>query len=136
MKRRVLLLMGSIAFGTLAAGCTTAEYQPDQLTRVDVFRGDAGAEEQILVDEEALASYREVLEGIDWQPEKSAAAVDLDVTAVLFYEVDKNMPERLFEHRIAFTEDGTAEIWSNNEAERYAVLGAEDAETLQELFGQ
>jgi hypothetical protein len=76
-----------------------------------------------------------VLEGIDWQPEKSIAAKELDVTAILFYEVDKNMPERLFEHRIAFIEDGTAEIWSNNEAERYGVLSAEEAEALKAIFG-
>lgn len=132
MKKWRFALIGLMGAGLLAAASIFAD-TGDQLTRVDIFT-EGEAEEQIIADEEALTVYRDVLAEIDWETDTAKEVIDADYTAVLFYELEKNMPERLFEHRIAFAEDGTAEIESNNEEEGYGVLDAASAETLHTLF--
>jgi len=49
-------------------------------------------------------------------------------SATLFYTVDKNMPEKLYEYRIGFNENGTITIISNNEKERYGTLDKENSQ--------
>lgn len=137
MWKRALICITFGTFGMLTA-CAAEEYSPEQLTRVDVLSpGNRGnSEEHIIVDENALEEYREVLAAVDWQPDRAKSAGKPDVTAVLFYEVDKNLPERLFEHNISFSEDGTAVIASNNEEEGYGTLSESAAETLRSMFKQ
>ncbi|MGO1059249.1 hypothetical protein ACTL32_08990 [Planococcus sp. FY231025] len=132
MKKWRYAAAGLIGIGLLATGSIFADKE-DHLNRVDVFT-EGEPEERVIADEETLAIYRDVLADIDWETGNAKDVLDADYTAVLFNELEKNMPERLFEHRIAFAEDGTAEIESNNEEEGYGVLNAASAETLQTLF--
>lgn len=135
MRRTTLFMACMMIFGLLVA-CSTddSSFPSKKLTRVDVLTNEAAdSEVPMIIEDQDIQAYRDVLDSINWQPEEMPEVSEPDVKAVLFYELDKGMPERLVEHDIRFAEDGTAEIASNLESERYALLDAPEAETLLQL---
>lgn len=139
MMRRTTLLMASLLFSGLLVACSTddSSFPSKKMNRVDVLPKEAAdSEEPMIIEDHDIQAYRDVLDSINWQPEEMTEVSEPDVKAVLFYELDKGMPERLVEHEIRFAEDGTAEIASNLETERYALLEAPEAETLRQLVEQ
>lgn len=137
--RRTTLLMASLLISGLLVACSTddSSFPSKKLTRVDVSTEEAAdSEVPMIIEDYDIQAYRDVLDSINWQPEEMKEVSEPDVKAVLFYELDKGMPERLVEHKIRFEEDGTAVIASNLETERYALLEAPEAETLRQLMEQ
>lgn len=134
--RRTTLFMACMMISGLLVACSTddSSFPSKKLTRVDVLTNEAAdSEVPMIIEDQDIQAYRDMLDSINWQPEEMPEVSEPDVKAVLFYELDKGMPERLVEHDIRFAEDGTAEIASNLESERYALLDAPEAETLLQL---
>lgn len=141
MRRHIVTGIGIALVGLIAAVYFAEEptsFPAKKLVRVDVLpnKDAKGAEDHMIASDTDLAEYREVLDAIDWQPNNISTIANADVEAILLYELDKNMPERLVEHDIRFAADGTAEINSNLETERYAVLDEAAAGALQKLVDQ
>ena len=115
------------------------EFNFNQLTRVDVEvgKGDESYEEAVMItDEETIDVLRKIFKEIQWEPnaEPKMARME-DVKATLFFEYDKNMPERLVEYEIWFNQsNGTATIMSNNEIEGFGTLDKDHAQTLERIF--
>ena len=86
-----------------------------QLTRVDVqvVKPDESYDEEVIFsNKEDIDLLRKIFEQIKWQ-QNVKAEMDRkeDVKATLFFEVDKNMPERLVEYFIWFNQgDDTSTI--------------------------
>ncbi|WP_163539242.1 hypothetical protein [Gracilibacillus sp. YIM 98692] len=117
----------------LLAACSGQE--KGELTRVDVQKVDkeGNYEEVVMItDNESIELLKKTFEDIKWDDKVVNMARKADVKATLFYEYDKNMPERLVEYEIWFNENtGTAEIVSNNEKEGYGELDKENTNILR-----
>ena len=140
-KANISLTIG-IIFTMLLMGCTNTgskEFNFKQLTRVDVevVKADESYEEAVMItDEETIDVLRKIFKEIQWEPnaEPKMARME-DVKATLFFEYDKNMPERLVEYEIWFNQsNGTAIIMSNNEIEGFGTLDKDHAQTLESIF--
>lgn len=110
-----------------------------QLTRVDieVVKADGSYEESVMItDEETGDAIRKVIKQIKWEPNvepKMARKEDVKVT--LFFNFDKNIPERLFEYQIWFNQNNdTSTIISNNEKEGYGTLDKVNAKILENIL--
>jgi hypothetical protein len=121
-------------FMTLLVGCMGEE--KGQLTRVDVQKinpdGDYG-DVVMITDNESIELLRTAFEKVNWEPDiVPNMARKADVKATLFFEFDKNMPERLSEYEIWFNKNAdTATIISNNEKEGYGELDKDNAGILK-----
>jgi len=107
------------------------------LSRVDVFPIVEGTkmEEFILMDENELSSIREIFEQVQWTPNVEAEMERMeDFQLTLFYTYNENMPERLFEYKIWFSEDGTATIISDVARENFGELDKDAAKELKEIL--
>ena len=140
-KANISLTIG-IIFTMLLMGCTNTgskEFNFKQLTRVDVevVKADESYEEAVMItDEETIDVVRNIFKEIQWEPnaEPKMARME-DVKATLFFEYDKNMPERLFEYEIWFNQrNDTATIISNNEKEGFGTLDKDHAQTLKKIL--
>lgn len=113
-----------------------SEQASEKLTRVDVQVADdqeINVEEIIIQDEKTLNIIKNVFQKIKWEPNTIAdMARKEDVFVTLFYLIEENMPERLYEYRIWFNGDGTATIISNNENEGYGFL--DEAKELEKIL--
>jgi hypothetical protein len=121
-------------FMTLMVGCMGEE--KGQITRVDVQKinpfGNYG-DVVMITDNESIELLRTAFEKVNWEPDiVPNMARKADVKATLFYEFDKNMPERLYEYEIWFNEHAdSATIISNNEKEGYGELDKDNADILK-----
>lgn len=121
----------------LFTGCMAEE--KGQLTRVDVeYISGKDGYVTMITESESIEVLRTVFEKIKWTPSIDLNMVSkADVKATLFFEFDKNMPERLYEYEIWFNEnDGTVTVLSNNEKEGYGVLDKDNARILQSEFNR
>ncbi|QED46587.1 hypothetical protein [Cytobacillus dafuensis] len=123
-------------FIVLMAGCMKEE--KGQLTRVDVqkMNPDGNYEDVFMItDSETIERITTVIENIKWEPNKDKEAEmarKADVKATLFFEYNKDMPERLNEYDIWFGENnGTATIISNNKDEGFGSLDKDNAHILK-----
>lgn len=131
-----------IIFAIFLIGCMNKapkEFHLNQLTRVDVevVKADENYEEAVMItDEETIERLRKIFKQVEWEPnaEPKMARME-DVKATLFFEYDKNMPERLFEYKIWFNQrNDTATIISNNEKEGLGTLDKDHAQTLKKIL--
>ena len=137
-----IYLIISIVFAVFLIGCTNKvpkESNLNQLTRVDVevVKANENYEESVMItDKETIDVLRKAFKQIKWEPNvEPKMARKEDVKATLFFEYDKNMPERLFEYKIWFNQNNdTATIISNNESENYGTLDKDDAQTLETIL--
>jgi hypothetical protein len=133
MMKKIMMPFTFISvFFIFIVGCTTVG--KGELTRIDVFienRGDTHIQ-----DKDTLALLENLIEQVNWEPIKvPSMAREADVKAVFFYEVEKNMPERLYEYQIRFNEAAsTATMISNDEKAGYGELDNANAKTLKDIF--
>ncbi|MED3550021.1 hypothetical protein [Cytobacillus praedii] len=141
-RKTKLSLTISIIFAMFLIGCmekTPKEFHINQLTRVDVevVKTDKNYEEaEMITDEGTIERLRKIFKQVEWEPsaEPKMARME-DVKATLFFEYDKNMPERLFEYEIWFNQrNNTATIISNNEKEGFGTLDKDHAQTLKNIL--
>ena len=137
-----IYLTVSIVFSIFLIGCTNKvpkEFNLNQLTRVDVevVKANESYEEPVMItDKETIDVLRKTFKQIKWEPNvEPKMARKEDVKATLFFEYDKNMPERLFEYKIWFNQNNdTATIISNIESENYGILDKDNAQTLETIL--
>jgi hypothetical protein len=126
-------------FIVLLVGCMGEE--KGQLTRVDVQKinpdGNYG-DVVMITDNESIGLLRTAFEKVKWEPDTVPnMARKADVKATLFFQYDKNMPERLYEYEIWFNESAdTATIISNNEKEGYGELDKDNAGILKNVLSK
>lgn len=128
---RMIFLAGAL----LLAACSNEA----SLTRVDVqlaSQYDTYEDVKKIMDPEALESLEKVIQEVEWD---NTITVDMarqpDVKAVLFYQEEKEMPERLVRFDVWFNEEaGTATIVSDKENQGYGKADQEQAEVLRELL--
>ncbi|PGS51777.1 hypothetical protein [Bacillus sp. AFS041924] len=131
MKKIIMVLVLISTFVFLLAGC-----KPEgkgNLTRVDVFIENKN--EIIIEDEDTVTLIEDLSKQIKWEPNKvQKMARKEDTKAVFFYEVEKGMPERLYEYSIWFNESGTATIISDDKKEGYGELDKNNAKALKKYL--
>jgi len=134
MKRRMTFFALISVFLLLMVGCTTKGKGKRKLTRIDVFIGNQ--EETHIQDKDTLDLVEKISANVKWEPNTlPKIAREADVKVVFFYEVKKNLPEKLTEYEIWFNEDtGTAAIISTNEKEGYGMLDKEYTKALKNIF--
>ncbi|MGD6834494.1 hypothetical protein ACQCT5_20250 [Sutcliffiella halmapala] len=136
--KKVFLLISLVTLFLI--GCTdqvSDKKDLQMLSRVDAFPIVEGTkrEEFIIVDEKQLSSIREVFRQVQWSPDVEAEMERMeDFQLTLFYRYDENMPERLFEYKIWFNEDGTATIISDVARENFGGLAKDGAGEFKEIL--
>lgn len=118
----------------LLVGCTKNE-TIEKLTRVDVFKVTVDgnyADEIIIADLNKIDELSLAFDRIEWERNvKAEMSRREDVKAVLFWEDDVNMPERLEEYKIWFEGNGTSTII---EGDSYGRLDKEGTSILKDVF--
>ncbi|WP_088102077.1 hypothetical protein [Halalkalibacter urbisdiaboli] len=116
----------------ILAGCGENE---QTLTRVDIQKLNVeGIVVDVMVtDETSVYNLKAVLEEVRWESGVEAEMVRYeDIRATYFYQLDKNMPERLFHYRIWFNSNETS-TWMSNEANQsYGTLDEANTKVLKE----
>ncbi|MFC0273702.1 hypothetical protein ACFFIX_20135 [Metabacillus herbersteinensis] len=132
MKKIMMSFAFISVFIFLLVGCTTEG--KGELTRMDMFIENQG--DTHIQDKDTLDLLENLSEQVKWEPNKvPSMAREAEVKAIFFYEVEKNMPERLYEYEIWFNEDaGTATIISNDEKEGYGELDKDNAKALKNIL--
>lgn len=119
---RLFLILAII----LLAGCTEKE-TIEELTRVDVFKVtvDGNATDEIIITNlKKLGELNEAFDRIEWERNvKAEMSRREDIKAVLFFEDDINMPERLEKYRIWLEGNGTSSIIEDNSYGRLDEVG-------------
>ncbi|WP_282172522.1 hypothetical protein [Cytobacillus firmus] len=135
MKQNPIIL--SIMTILLLIGCSkdaSNEFDLKLLTRVDISE-EKSEQDFIITEKEKIKSLRKIISRIEWERDiKPQMAEKEDMIATLFFTYDKNMPERLTEYSIWFSEkDGSAAIFHR---EKYALgtLDKKNGQALRELL--
>ena len=92
-------------------------------------------EESIISDKKTLNQLASIFDEIKWEKGTiPSMARKGDVKAVLFYEVEKDMPEKLYEYEIWFNENGKAEFLGSDKDESYGTLNKDKSKLLKKLL--
>ena len=133
--KRILLF----AVLLLLVGCTDEQNDSGLIQRAVIERvvsdQNIGAEEIMVFDQEELDDIQGYLSETKWEPNvKPELARQEDLVLRLFIELEKNMPERIYEYRIWYGQDQSMRILSNIETEGYGRLNAEFGKPFKELL--
>ncbi|MGE6488560.1 hypothetical protein ACQKE5_09720 [Paenisporosarcina sp. NPDC076898] len=89
----------------------------------------------MILDEQSLIDIDQAFKEIKWEPNKMPSmSREEDVQVTLWWETDKNMPERLYEYKIWFNADNTATINGGSEKEGLGHLTQEETQLLKEFL--
>lgn len=115
----------------------TVETDMKQLSRVDVQKKNSDGsfgDETIIGDKDSVDLLRKIFVQIEWEQNKKVTMPRTeDVKANLFFNWDKNMPERIFEYSIWFETGGNATITVLDESVS-GKLDKENAQILDDLI--
>ncbi|MUK88279.1 hypothetical protein GMD78_07735 [Ornithinibacillus sp. L9] len=114
----------------IVSGCANNEMDWNDLTRLDV---QVGEEDLIITGSETVHEVRKIFSSIKW--EENVPTVingNEDIKVTLFFQFDKNMPERLVEYLIWFDQQDQLAIVKNNDENLYGVL--ENVNLLKHLL--
>ncbi|RDW17216.1 hypothetical protein [Oceanobacillus chungangensis] len=131
---KIFILLFSVLI--VCSACSSQNY--DSLTRVDVkavdLEGNYG-ETEIIIDEETIIELKGIFTQVKWEPNTEVSMARLeDVLVTLFFTLDKNEPERLYEYRVWFSDNSYAEIISDHNEEGYGTLNKEAAVKLKNIL--
>ncbi|EIJ78760.1 hypothetical protein PB1_14419 [Bacillus methanolicus PB1] len=123
-------------FTLLLIGCRS---DLKQLTRVDVqeVKSDGSYSQAVMItDKDTVNMLNKIFEKIEWEQYVEAKmSRKEDVKAILFFEIDENMLEKLVEYLIWFNqENGTATIISSDETENFGILDKDHAKELKKVL--
>ncbi|MFC6038788.1 hypothetical protein ACFPYN_04880 [Paenisporosarcina macmurdoensis] len=146
LKKKIGFLSVCLISMLLLIGCNqdqvigfdeTIETDMKQLSRVDVqqINSDGSFEDVTTIgDKDSVDLLRKIFVQIEWEQDKKVTmSRDEDVKANLFFNWDKNMPERIFEYSIWFETGGNATITVSDE-NAYGRLDKVNAQTLSDLI--
>lgn len=131
-----MMVIVLILFVTLISACSGQDY--DNLTRIDVQKSTPEGNYEdatIITEEETITELKRIFQQINWDPsiQPSMSRIE-DVWVTLFYTIEEDMPERLYEYRIWFESDSHATIISDKEDEGYGFLNKEDTAILKDIL--
>lgn len=105
-----------------------------KLTRIDVqgVNPDGGyQEEKMILDQESFDAIEQAFNEIKWERNvKVEMSRREDIKAIFFIQEEKNMPERLIEHRIWINGEN-AEFVSSHPNDSYGKLNGEPLRVLK-----
>jgi len=132
MKKTMISFVVISVFILLLVACTTEG--KGRLTRVDVVI--ESQDYTHIQDKASLVLLENIFEQAQWEPSKVPDMTrEADVKAIFLYEVEKNMPERLYEYTIWFNEDsGTAIIISDDKEEGCSGLDKDSTKSLKSII--
>ncbi|QST01010.1 hypothetical protein IMZ31_05415 [Pontibacillus sp. ALD_SL1] len=132
MNKRILLVLFVLFVTTACSG------EFGELTRVDVQHvtpGEDNAGVDMITDADSIQTIRDVMKEIQWEDKNASMVRKADVRAVYYYEQEEDMPERLVEYDIWFTDKPVfAVIMSEEEGRRYGVVRPEQGAILRDMF--
>lgn len=134
--RKSISLIFLLALGMLLVACSGQE---EQLTRVDVqkINQEGNYEDAVIMitEQEKIDLIRNSFKNVNWESNtKADMSRKEDVLVTFFYTFDKNMPERLYEYRIWFNENGTATLISNIDKEGYGTLDKDNSQVIKNVL--
>ncbi|MBM7096173.1 hypothetical protein JSY36_10425 [Bacillus sp. H-16] len=113
----------------ILGACSDAQQCP---TRVDTVTENG---EELIIDEKSLMVICDAFNRATWDPTIEAEMEgEPRVTATLFFQTDKNMPERLYKYSIYFNDDDSATILGGRTSEGYGIVAAVDAVGIKEVL--
>lgn len=135
LKKMGLITSVLLIILTIFSGCGKEQNQLTNVTFQVMQKDGKYGEESMISDKKTLDQLKSIVNEIKWEKGTiPSMAREGDVKAVLFYEVEKNMPERLYEYEIWFNENGKAEFLGSDEDERYGRLNKEKSKLLKKLL--
>lgn len=141
MAKIKIHLMIIVVFLLLLMACSNKAPKDShliQLNRIDVEIGkaDGSYEEGVMIsDKETIDIVRKTLKHIKWEPNtEPKMARKEDVKATLFFKLDQNMPERLYEYQVWFFQNNSATIISNHKNKVFGTLDKDHALILENIF--
>lgn len=91
---------------------------------------------EIVTDKKKLEKIERFFSKIKWEENVAVKSKRIaDIKATLFYEEEKNMPEKLYEYEIWFHNDiNKAVLIGDNDKQSYAMLNEKLSKELEELL--
>ena len=119
-------------------GCSNVKMS--QLTRVDIreINSDQSyGEDKTITDNVTVDLLRKTFEETKWEQnvEVKMSRVE-DVEATLFFDFDKNMPERLVVYSIWFNQSNETATTIDRDENLFGTLDTKNAQTLKDVFSQ
>lgn len=125
-----------LVFTLFFVGCIGLK--KENLTRVDIQKVNSegiAQESDVITDKNSLESFKSIISKINWENIQPKIARYEDLTATLFFQDNKNMPERLYVYRVWLnTHTETATIISDNEEEGYGEIDKEQTSILLNML--
>ncbi|MBO9128532.1 hypothetical protein [Bacillus sp. 165] len=134
MKKLGLLASVLFVILTIFSGCGKEQQKLTRVTFQELQKDGTFGEESVIADKKTLEKLASIVDEIKWEKAIPSMAREGDVKAVLYYEEEKNMPERLYEYEIWFNKNGKAEFLSNDKEKSYGKLNKNKSETLKKLL--
>jgi len=135
LKNFVFLTSVLLIVLTIFSGCENETKKLTQVTYQVMQKDGNYGEESIISDKKTLNQLASIFDEIKWEKGTiPSMARKGDVKAVLFYEVEKDMPEKLYEYEIWFNENGKAEFLGSDKDESYGTLNKDKSKLLKKLL--
>lgn len=134
MMRRIIISIIVIVFIVLLGSCIGED--KGEVTRIDVqyiSPNEDYGNVKMITSTDTLELLETALAEVKWEP-NAEPKMDrkADLKATLFYKIDKNIPERLYEYKIWFNKNtGTASIISDDDKEGFGELDKENTDILK-----
>lgn len=140
MKKIIINLCILTIFITTLIGCShkvPEDFDLTKLTRVDVYisKDEQSDHEVIITEDEKIKTLRKIFAKIEWEQNiKVEMTRKEDVKATLFFSLDKNMPETLFEYFIWFNQGDISATIIDRENNAMGTLEKEYTQTLKDIL--
>ncbi|QKE73453.1 hypothetical protein HPK19_11845 [Arthrobacter citreus] len=136
MRKRCLVGFVLILLVCTLLGCINKQ---KNLTRIEYIKMSANgtySDTEIVTDKKKLEKIERFFSKIKWEENVAVKSKRIaDFKATLFYEEEKNMPEKLYEYEIWFHNDiNKAVLIGDNDKQSYVMLNKKLSKELEELL--
>ncbi|PEL10253.1 hypothetical protein [Bacillus sp. AFS017336] len=117
-------------------GCSNKHKNLTRIEYIQTSTNGTYSDPEIVTDKKKLEKIERIFSKITWEENVAVKRKRIaDIKATLFYEEDKNMPERLYEYEIWFHSDiNKAVLIGDNNKQSYAMLNKKLSKELKELL--
>ena len=117
-------------------GCSNKHKNLTRIEYIQMSTNGTYSDTEIVTDKKKLEKIERIFSKIKWEENVAVKRKRIaDIKATLFYEEDKNMPERLYEYEIWFHSDiNKVVLIGDNDKQSYAMLNKELSKELKELL--
>ncbi|PEJ56635.1 hypothetical protein CN692_16635 [Bacillus sp. AFS002410] len=136
MRKWCLVAFILILLVSTVLGCSNKLKNLTRIEYIQMSTNGTYSDPEIVTDKKKLEKIERIFSKITWEENVAVKRKRIaDIKATLFYEEDKNMPERLYEYDIWFHSDiNKAVLIGDNNKQSYAMLNKELSKELKELL--